>query len=270
MPTPAAASPRPTCRGSSTSRSAASAARTRPRTRRTAAAAGSAWPSCAAWSRRTAAGSRWQNTGAGCRFVVRLPGRADRPAPEPPVPADGQHGRAERDREQHQDEVARVVQRGAGRVRRVAAAAEHRQRDHGDQPGDGQPGADHRPDRGRHGPGDQSAGHRDQRHQHQVVQQRAGQQPGRRHRRVGGDAAGQHAPAAVPDRGDPERPEPDPPPHGRTSIRPTHFVCSTPGRFGAISRAGLPWSGTSGSPFSSRASSVSSSLACALSTTDSR
>jgi hypothetical protein len=53
-------------------------------------------------------------------------------------------------------------------------------------------------------------------------------------------------------------------------MRATHLVCSTPGRFGAMSRTGLPWSGASGSPFSSRASSVSSSVACALSTTDSR
>ena len=45
-------------------------ARTRPTT---AAAAGWAWRSCAAWSRRTAARSRSRNVAGGCRFVVRLP-----------------------------------------------------------------------------------------------------------------------------------------------------------------------------------------------------
>ena len=40
---------------------------------RPAAAAGSGWRSCAAWSRRTAATWRWPTSTGGCRFVVHLP-----------------------------------------------------------------------------------------------------------------------------------------------------------------------------------------------------
>src|SRR5262249_46627505 len=68
----------------------------------------------------------------------------------------------------------------------------------------------------------------------------------------------------------PESPQPTPePPHPVTTVTDcSHLVCIAPGRFGAISRHGYPWSTCRISPLTRKAIRLSGSAVWAMSTVD--